>query len=59
MEKFRFFVHTWSPSKGHQDRKIVIRGESMELALRMMTKVLEAREPGVIVNPKSYQKVTV
>jgi hypothetical protein len=57
MCKFRFFVHTWSPITGHADRRIVIRGESMESALAMMTRKIEAEQPGVIVNPKTYERI--
>lgn len=55
MNRYRFHMHTWSPADGHRDRRIVMRGETMEGALAMTLRTLEAREPGVIVNAKAYE----
>lgn len=57
MLKFLFDVHTWSPQCGHTDRRIRIRGESMEAALMMMIRRIEAEQPGAIVNPLTYSQV--
>lgn len=59
MIKFRFHLHTWSPAEGHRDRRIVMRGEDMESAFVKTVRILEAREPGVLVNAKAYEKLTV
>jgi len=59
MTKYRFYLHTWSPAKGHQDRRIIARGATMETALKIVTSTLEARETGVIVNPQAFELVTV
>lgn len=58
MNQYRFYMHTWSPAKGHQDRRIKARGVDMPTALRFVTSTLEAREPGVIINAKAYETIT-
>jgi hypothetical protein len=58
MTKFRFHLHTWSPAEGHRDRRIIVRGETMPVAFEILTRTLEARETGVIINAKAFETVT-
>lgn len=59
MTKYRFYINTWSKAEGHCERRIVARGTTMETALEIVTRTLEARTPGIIVAPKAFELVTV
>lgn len=57
MNKFRFHFSTWTPATGHKDRAIVVRGTDLESALTKTIRTLEAREVGIIVAARSYEKL--
>lgn len=58
MNQYRFHLHTWSPLKGHADRRIKARGTDMPTALGILTSTLAAREPGVIISARAYETLT-
>jgi len=57
MLKFRFHMTTWSPADGHRERRVRMTGTDMQDALDRVTQILKAREPGVIINTKYFEKI--
>ncbi|MEU6221851.1 hypothetical protein ABZ845_30790 [Streptomyces sp. NPDC047022] len=55
--KWRFHCNVWTPENGHQQKRYLMNGSSMDIALGKLRTVLEKRHPRIAVDPKWFERV--